>query len=153
VADNANEIRYVILESGNDLDITQAELDDVVARVEARLRESHITGIEVVAIAQTAKGVGNQWADVLHVFIPARNALPEVIWVIILDQVKDLMRARFRKRHESRRPRVIVIRDSEAGEVRGVLRRTAADEDFIQIETNAADPREPPPLRLLPPEG
>ena len=142
--------KYLILESQNNKDLSQDELDALADQIRTQLVQRDSIDLLVVAIAHTAAGVGNHWSDVLNVFLPSGDGIKDAIWAMVIDQIKTMMLARFSRPHQGRRPRVIVVRDVETGEVLRVLQATGPSGEFEELDIDLVDSRRPPPLRLLP---
>jgi hypothetical protein len=138
--------RLIVLESRNDSDISQAELDELARAIRVALEDAGESDVDVRAVAQPAPGVGSQWADVLHLFLPSKDFIKDAVWTAVIAHAEELMRRRFSRKHEACRPRLIVVRESENGEVLGIRELTDADGDFAERDGASDEKRLPPPL-------
>jgi hypothetical protein len=75
--------------------------------------------------------------------LPSRDFIKDAVWTGLIARVEALMRQRFTRRHEERRPRVIVVRESENGEVLSVREMTDAQSEFVERDAEV-DVRRPP---------
>jgi len=144
-SERTSSSRLITLESRNDKDLSQLELDELISVLRAELSAAGDTDTDVLGVAQPAPGVGNQWADVLHVFLPSKDFIKDAVWTAVLGRVEEFMRHRFSRKHEAPRPRVIVVRESEAGRVLSIRELTSADGEFAEENPDRDDARLPPP--------
>jgi hypothetical protein len=133
----------IVLESRNARDITQAELDDLAREIDSELVACGRRDVSAAAVAHDATGGGHSWTDVLYVFLPSADFLKDAVWTTVLERVERFLRRRFDRPHEASRPRVLVVRESEGGEVLEVRELKAEDAELVKAAYDA-EPRMPP---------
>lgn len=132
-----------MFESRNARDLTQGELDDLAREIDSELLASGRQDVSTAAVAHDATGGGHSWTDVLHVFLPSADFLKDAVWTTVLARVEHFLRRRFHRPHEATRPRVLVVRESEGGEVLDVRELKAEDAELVKAAYDA-EPRMPP---------
>ena len=85
----------IILESDNSKNLSADELGGLVGELEGVLRDAGQEHLTVVGVAHEPRGAGNNWVDVLAVFLPSAEFVKEQVFVLLLPHVVTFMRKRF----------------------------------------------------------
>ena len=101
--------RTLVLETPNPLDLSIAELQELAANLEHAIAANGQSGVSVRARGNEPLGAGNQLVDYLFIFLPDPEFLKEAAFNAVMASVIYFMRKRFKKKHESRRPREVQV--------------------------------------------
>lgn len=104
-----DDVGSLVLETPNPLDLSITELEDLAADLEGVMAANGLSGVPVRARGNEPLGAGNQLIDYVFVFLPNVEFLKETAFNAVVGAVIYFMRKRFKKQHESRRPRQIEV--------------------------------------------
>jgi hypothetical protein len=107
--DDVGSGRALVLETPNPLDLSVAELQELAADLKDVMAANGLRGVPVSARGNEPLGAGNQLIDYLFIFLPSPEFLKETAFNAVMGAVIYFMRKRFKKKHESRRPRQIEV--------------------------------------------
>ncbi len=99
----------IILESDNSKNLSADELGGLVGELEGVLRDAGQEHLTVAGVAHEPRGAGNNWVDVLAVFLPSAEFVKEQVFALLLPHVVTFMRKRFSRKHEATRPRIVIL--------------------------------------------
>jgi hypothetical protein len=123
----------VLLETINPLDMTPPELWQL-----ADLLTTSTDGVKFEVAYEDQHGAGVSWHEVLHLWLPSHEFLKNDAWAIVIGMVVENLRSRFKRAHNSKRPKTLIVHSTETG--KELL--------HITIDTEQAELREEPPGEL-----
>jgi hypothetical protein len=100
---------HLVLETLNPLDLSTDDLADLAAQLTDLMSASGPSELPVTVRGDEPLGAGNDWIDVLNIILPNAEFIKETIYTAVLTSAVTFMRKRFRRKHESTRPRKINI--------------------------------------------
>ena len=129
----------IVFESRNARDLAQVKLDELARQINSDLAARGRQDVSAAAVARDAIGGGHCWMDVLYVFLPSADFRKDSVCPQFWSR-SNTFRSWFARPHEASRPRVLVVRESERGEVLEVRELKAEDAELV-IAVYKADPR------------
>jgi hypothetical protein len=99
----------LVLETPNPLDLSVRELEELAADLESVMAANGLSGVPVKARGNAPLGVGNELTDYLFMFLPNAEFLKETAFNAVIGTTIVFMRKRFKRKHESRRPRQVDV--------------------------------------------
>jgi hypothetical protein len=140
VADHAEVEGMLILETINPSDMTEEDLVELGAALAKGTELSIAIGYE------DQHGAGVTWHEVIQVWLPSAEFFKEQAWLFLSGVIFENLRRRFRRPGNERRPKSLVVRDLETGEV---LREYVIEEEDAVPKVVEPDqsPRHRPRLR------
>ncbi|MFC5008712.1 hypothetical protein ACFPIJ_64220 [Dactylosporangium cerinum] len=121
--------KIVTLESLNPLDMTLEELADLSATMQKTLIQASCSDVEIEVRGENPHGAGHGWIDALEVVLPSAEFMKEAVWGGLLAAATAFMRSRFKRKHESKRPRQIRFYDSEGNHLGSINIDSAESDD------------------------
>ena len=103
----------LILETPNPLDLSVRDLEELAADLERVMAANGLGGVPVKARGNEPLGAGNQLTDYLFIFLPNAEFIKETAFTAVIGAATVFMRKRFKRKHESRRPRQIDVYGSD----------------------------------------
>jgi hypothetical protein len=125
--------RALILQTPNPLDLSVEDLEGLVADLEKAMAASGINNVPVKAMGNEPLGVGNQLIDHLFLFLPDAEFIKQTAFTTVIAAATVFMRGRFKRKHESGRPRQIAVYDPD-GKLLKIFRLTSEDAQLEQFE-------------------
>jgi hypothetical protein len=118
----------LILESDNAKNLSADELRLLAGELADLLRNAGQEHLTVNSVAHEPKGAGNNFADVLFVFLPTADFVKDQVWGLVLPRVVSFMRKRFSRKHEATRPRVVILYGPDGQPLREIELKSADSE-------------------------
>lgn len=100
-----------ILETRNTLDMPVEDLAQLGSQIKEVMAANDLDSIAVAVKGnEPFGGAANPWIDILHVILPNAEAIKEDVFNGVIALCVAYMRTRFKRKHESTRPRQIRVR-------------------------------------------
>lgn len=109
LGDDAGSEVPLILETPNPLDLSVRDLEELAADLENVMAANGLSGVPVRVRGNEPLGAGNQLTDYLFMFLPNAEFIKETAFTAVIGAATVFMRKRFKRKHESRRPRQIDV--------------------------------------------
>jgi hypothetical protein len=109
--------RQLVLETRNTLDLSVDELAQLAAQLQELMAANGLSDVLVTVKGDEPFGAGNDWFDVLHIILPHAEVMKDDVFAGMVALVVAYMRTRFKRKHESTRPRQIKVRTSDGRKV------------------------------------
>lgn len=125
--DIATSASALILETPNPLDLSIEDLEGLAAHMQSAMAAAdEANPFPVKVRGNEPLGAGNQLIDYLHLFLPNAEFIRQTAFTTVIATATVFMRGRFKRKHESRRPRQINIYGPD-GELLRVIKLMSED--------------------------
>jgi hypothetical protein len=119
----------ILLETVNPADLTVEELWDLADELHARIPE-----LNFFPAHEEQHGAGVTWHEVIRIWVENRDVLKGAAFEVALASIIEAMRARFKKKHGTRRPKSIVVNDRSTGKELVSLTLNDLDSEAIEVD-------------------
>jgi hypothetical protein len=103
----------LVLQTPNPLDLSIDDLEGLAAQVASVLAQSGWQDMQVTVDAYEPLGAGNNLADILYIILPSAEFMKDTIFATVVASVTAFMQSRFKRKHESKRPRIVHFFDPD----------------------------------------
>jgi hypothetical protein len=122
----ASSMKALILQTSNPLDLSIEDLAELAERLERDMTTSGHGDVPVKVRGNEPLGAGNQFTDFLILILPNAEFIKETAFTAIIGSSIAFMRRRFKRKHESRRPREIQVYGPDE-QLKVVIKLTSED--------------------------
>jgi hypothetical protein len=118
----------LILETPNPKDLSTADLAELATELTDLMAANGQAGTPVLFKGDEPLGAANSWVQFIDVILPSADFIKNTVYTALLASVTAFMRKRFRRKHESTRPRSVRVWAPD-GRLLGTLTLSSADAD------------------------
>jgi hypothetical protein len=130
----------LLLETINPMDMTPDELFDLADRI-----NGHEADLSAVVGYEDQHGSGTTWNEVLHVWLPNADLIKTVAWTIVLTEIVDFLKKRFKRKGGANRPKRIIVHDPDGNVIEELLITEVDSEPIPQEVKQDRKRRRPAP--------
>lgn len=143
MSDANDQEGLLVLETINPNDMTEEDLIELGNELRREV------DIRVGIGYEDQFGSGVSWHEVLHLWLPNYEFFKDKAWEIVLGIVLENLRRRFKGEGNDRRPKTLIVRDPQTGEVLAHYDIEAVDAEAILVDPDQSPRRRPRIRRKL----
>lgn len=140
MADRSEARPEILLETINPSDLTPEDLWELADSLSSAVPE-----FDFIPAYEDQQGAGVSWHEVLRIWVENEDVIKSGIFAVVLQNVYDAMRERFKKPAGKHRPKSIIVSDKE--DRKEILSQVIEDPgaEPIEVEVNTR-------VRVIPPK-